>query len=548
MNGFKLLLLPAALLAMLPAAAQRVPDAGSLLQQLRLPPAPAAPADEGALPAAPPLPEPAAGSGPTVRVAAVRFTGATVFAQEELQALVQDAIGRELDLAGLEVLATRVSRHYRQRGYTVARAYLPAQQVRDGALEIAVVEGRLGAVTVHGDAPRSLPLAALSEGAVVTDAALERALLLAAEVPGISVRSTLQPGASAGTSDLVVDVAPGERLAGSVEADNHGSRSTGRNRLGASLLVNNPAGAGDLASLRVIASDDHLGYARAGYQLPVGRNGTRVGLAASAMRYELVDEFASLRAHGTARTATLFAAHPLLRSRGLNANVQLALDARRMRDDVDAVASSTERSVRALTAGFSGDRSDGFGGGGAWAWSVAATYGALDIETPAARAFDDATAGTAGGYAKVLAALSRLQALGPATSLFAGYTGQWARHNLDSSEKLPLGGSGAVRAYPQGESPSDQASLLAVELRHFLAARWQVIAFADAATGRANAQPWPGANGSRRDLYGAGLGLAWAGGPGLNARVYYAHKLGNTAATAEPDQDGRVWLQAAWNF
>lgn len=547
MNGFQLLLLPAALLALPPAGAQRVPDSGSLLQQLRPPAPPAAPRDEDALPAAPPLPAPAAGHGATVRVASVRFTGVTVFAPEELQALVQDAAGRELDLAGLEALATRVSRYYRQQGYTVARAYLPPQQVRDGALEIAVVEGRLAAVTVQGDAA-PLPLAALSEGAVVTDAALERALLLASEVPGVTVRSTLQPGAAVGTTELVVDVAPGERFAGSVEADNHGSRSTGRNRLGATLLVNNPAGAGDLVALRAIASDDGLGYARAGYQLPVGRNGTRIGLAASAMRYALVDEFASLEAHGTAHTATLFAAHPLLRSRTANANLQLALDAKRLRDDVDAVALATERRARSLTAGFSGDRSDGFGRGGAWAWSLSASYGELDIETPAARAFDDVTAGTAGGYAKVLLALSRQQVLGPGTSLFASYTGQWANHNLDSSEKLPLGGMGAVRAYPQGESPSDRASLLSVELRHFVSPHWQVIAFADAATGRANAEPWPGAITSRRDLYGAGLGLAWAGGPGLNARMYYAHKLGNATATAEPDQDGRVWLQAAWNF
>lgn len=548
MNGFKLLLLPAALLALLPSWAQRVPDSGSLLQQLRPPAPPAAPRDDGALPAAPALPDPVAGDGATVRVAAVRFTGVTVFDADELQALLQDAVGRELDVAGLEVLATRISRHYRLHGYTLARAYLPAQQVRDGALEIAVMEGRFSAITVQGDAPASLPLAALAEGAVVTDTALERALLLASEVPGLSVRSTLQPGASVGTSELVVEVAPGERFVANIEADNHGSRSTGRNRLGATLMVNNPSGAGDLVSLRAIATDDRLGYARAGYQLPVGRDGTRVGVAASAMRYQLVDEFASLQAHGTAHTATMFAAHPLLRSRGANANLQLALDAKRLRDDVDAVGLGTERRIASWTAGFSGDRSDGLGRGGAWAWSLAASYGELDIETPAARAFDDLTAGTAGGYAKVLVGVSRQQALGPATSLFASYTGQWANHNLDSSEKLPLGGTGAVRAYPQGESPSDQASLLTVELRHFVAAHWQLIAFADAATGRANADPWPGAGNSRRDLYGAGLGLAWAGGPGLNARVYYAHKLGNATATAEPDEDGRVWLQAAWNF
>lgn len=547
MKAFKLLLLPGALLAT--AHAQVAPDAGSVLQQLRPPAAPLTPRNGAALPAPPPLPAPA-GASPdgTVRIAGVRFTGNSRIPDAELQALVQDALGRELDLAGLEALAARVSREYRRRGYTVARAYLPPQQVRDGILELAVVEGRFGAVTVRGDAPRSLPLAALEPGTVVTDAALERALLLAADVPGIAVRSTLQPGASVGTSELVVDVAPGERFAGSVEADNFGSRSTGRGRLGATLLVNNPSGAGDLVTLRAIASDGGLAHGRLAYQLRVGRDGTRVGAAASAMRYRLGEEFASLDAHGTARVATVFVAHPVLRTRHANANLQIAFEDKQLRDHIDSVATSTERKLRSLTLGWSGDRSDSFGGAGAWTFSLAYTRGELDLPTPAARAVDDATAGTAGSFDKLALGVSRQQALGPSTTLFVAYTGQWAGGNLDSSEKLPLGGVAGVRAYPQGEAPSDHAHLLTAELRHNVTSAWQWIAFVDAATGRANAEPWPGASGARRSLSGAGVGLAWAGGRGLNARLYYAHKLGHAAATAEPDRDGRLWLQAAWTF
>ena len=544
-----LLLLPGACALAVPATAQIVPDAGSVLRQIAPLPAPAPPRDgDAALPAPPALPAPQAGGGAVVRVSAFRITGATVFTEAQLQQLLQDGVGRDLDLAGLEALADRISRHYRSHGYTVARAYLPAQDVRGGTVEIAVIEGRFSAVTVRGTAPASLPLGALSEGAVVTDAALERSLLLASEVPGIAVRSTLQPGASVGTSELVVDVQPGERFRGNVEADNFGSRSTGRNRLGATLLVNNPAGAGDLVTLRAIASDAHLAYGRAAYQVPVGRNGTNVGAALSAMHYRLGEEFASLDAHGTADIASLFLAHPLLRTRMANMNVQLAFDDKRLRDDVDAVASTTERTVRSLTAGVTGDRSDAWGGGGAWIYSLAYTRGRLAIDTPAARALDDATAGTAGGFDKLAVVLSRQQALAPATLLFASWTGQWTPGNLDSSEKLPLGGIGGVRAYPQGEAPSDQASLLTVELRRNLSAAWQLVAFADTATGRTNAEPWSGAGNGRRTLSGAGIGVSWAGERGLGARLYYAHKVGDARATTEPDSDGRWWLQAGWTF
>lgn len=544
-----LLLVPAACALALPALAQVVPDAGSVLRQIA--PRPVAPLPreaDGALPAAPELPAPKAGDGATLRVSGFRITGATVFPEASLQELVQDGVGRELDLAGLEALADRISRHYRRNGYTVARAYLPAQEIRDGVVEIAVVEGRLGAVSVRGSAPSTLPLAALVEGEVVRDAGLERSLLLASDVPGISVRSTLQPGAAVGTSELVVDVEPGRPVTGSVEADNFGSRSTGHERLGATVSLNNPAKLGDLATLRLIGTGEGLAYGRVSYQLPVNRNGTQVGAALSTMRYELQEEFEVLEAHGTADIASLFASHPFIRSRAANLYGQVGFDARRLRDRVDAVDASTDRELRVLTLGLSGDRSDGFGGGGAWLFSLNYTRGDLDIETPLARDIDALTARTAGGYGKVNLNLVRQQAVTARGSLFVSYTGQWASQNLDSSEKLALGGMGAVRAYPQGEWPSDRASLLTVEWRQALAPQWQGLVFFDAARGRANAEPWTGSDAGERTLRGAGVGLSWIGAKGLSARAFYAHRLGDTRATAEPDSDDRFWLQASWAF
>lgn len=528
------------------AGAQAIPDAGSLSRDLQ-PPRAIAPSREAPVLRTVPLPgegqSPAAGSE-RVGIRSLRITGNTAFGDGELMQLVQDAVGRELDLAGLEELAARISRFYRQRGYTVARAYLPAQQIRDGAVEIAVVEGRYGAITVRNPiAP--LPLGALVEGRPVTDDALERSLLLAADVPGVSVRSTLQPGASVGTSELVVEVEPGERFSGSLEADNFGSRSTGHNRIGGSLSINNPAGLGDLVTLRALASGSGLAYGRAGWQAPVGGHGTKLGVAASLMRYELGEEFEALEAHGTARIATVFAAHPLLRSRGANVNAQLSYEAKRLEDRVDSTATVTDKSVRSVNVGLSGDRSDA---SGVWVFSATYTRGDLSIDSDEARAADQASARTAGGFGKFSLSVQRQQSLGPATSLLVAYTGQWASKNLDSSEKLPLGGAGAVRAYPQGEASSDLASLLTVELRHNLSAGWQLVGFIDAATGRANAEPFAGATGGRRTLSGAGLGLNWAGPRGWAARVFYAHRLGHEKATAEPDRSGRLWLQASWSF
>jgi hemolysin activation/secretion protein len=543
----------ASLLALLalPAVSQTAPSAGSLLQELR-PPAVGVPrADPNVLPQVPAVRAPLMpATGLRVTPRRLRITGTTRFSEAQLLPLVADAIGRELDVGELEALAARISRHYRRNGYTVARAYLPQQDTSDGTIEIAVIEGRFGAVTVQGptDATRGLPLGALAVGDVVADTALERSLLLAADAPGISLRSTLQPGASVGTSELVIDVQDDRRWAASLDVDSFGSSSTGRYRAGGSMFIYRPLGIGDLVTLRGLSSGSGLGYLRAAYQVPVGQNGLKAGLALSEMRYRLGEQFELLDARGSARIATLFAAYPLLRSRSSNLNLQASLDHKRIQDRIDAAAIVTDKTVAVFSLGVSGDRRDDFGGGGVTVLSATYSRGRVAIESPEARAVDASSARTDGAYGKWTATALRVQALGTSTSLQVSYSGQWTSGNLDSSEKMALGGATAVRAYPQGEAPSDRASLLTVELRQGIGAGWQALAFVDAARGTLNARPWTPDTGQRRRLVGAGVGLSWAAAPGWSASLSYARKLDHDPADTTGDRSGRLWAQASKAF
>jgi hemolysin activation/secretion protein len=108
------------------------------------------------------------------------------------------------------------------------------------------------------------------------------------------VKSTLAPGGEVGTSDLLVDVEPGRRVTGSLEADNAGNRYTGAVRAGGSINLNNPAGFGDLLSVRLLGSEGGLAYGRAAYQVPAGAGA--VGMAYTHLRYQLGREFEALEA------------------------------------------------------------------------------------------------------------------------------------------------------------------------------------------------------------------------------------------------------------
>ncbi|HEX8215149.1 MAG TPA: POTRA domain-containing protein, partial [Allosphingosinicella sp.] len=450
--------------------AQQRPDAGQQIRQIPPPPIRQNPAPDLELGRSAAAPEAAAG-GARVRVNALKVSGQTLFSEAELIAATDFQPGTDVTLAELRALAAQISEHYNSRGYFLAHAYLPAQDVQDGTVAVQVIEGKYGSVALRNESGLSSKVAngvlkGLDGGDTVATAGVERRLLLLSDIPGINVRSVLAPGALVGTSDLLVHLTPGRRLTGSMEADNGGNRYTGAYRLGGSAYFNNLTGMGDVASLRLLASKGGLLYGRASYQAQLG-NAT-LGAAFAHVDYQLGREFESLDARGTADIFSVFGAYPLVRSRDTNLYALGSLDAKLLEDKLGLTDSQTNRSTRSGTIGFRGDHHDSLGGGGWNVFSVGATAGSLDIKTPALRADDAATAGRQGGFGKMQFSVARLQSVTGPLSLYLGVRGQLAANNLDSSEQMALGGPYGVRAYPEGESYGDEGYLATAEARLLL--------------------------------------------------------------------------------
>lgn len=549
MNKFVFRALPLCILPWLalPAFAQIPPDAGRVLEELR--PTPALPAPKARPTTVEERPAIVPSNGRRIAVRGFRLTGASAFAQAELLALLADGAGREMTLAELDGLAARITRHYREAGYLVARAYLPAQEVKDGQVEIAVLEGRLGQVEVRNAVELAssalAPLVALVPGESLSLRALDASLLALADLPGIEVKSTLRPGAAVGTSDLLVEVARGTALNGSVDFDSFGNRYTGAHRLGGSVFWNNALGLGDQASLRVQTSDGGLRYGRVGYQLPLGSRATRVGAAWSEMRYKLGKDFAALDADGEASVASLYLLHPFVRGREASLYGQVAYDDKRLIDRVGATATRNEKALGNWTFGINGNLLDGLGGGGSNSFSAVYTQGHLDLDA-IMTVVDRATAGSQGSFSKWSLSLQRLQRLSGDVGLYLSASRQWAGKNLDSSEKFSLGGAYGVRAYPQGEAGGDEGQLLSAELRWQLGDAWQVQGFYDDGRIAINRKPWTAAANDRH-LAGYGLGAAYAGG-GFTVRMFAAWKAATGIATSDIDRSPRIWVQAAKYF
>ncbi|MFA6311651.1 MAG: ShlB/FhaC/HecB family hemolysin secretion/activation protein [Sterolibacterium sp.] len=538
------------------ALAAQPPSAGGQIQQVPPSPVQQKPAPEIRIEQR----EPAADTAPDtakVLVNSLRVTGQTAYSEADLIAVADFVPGSELTLTDLRGMSHKIGDHYRRNGYFVAQAYLPAQDIKDGVVTIAVLEGKYGTVSVRNQSnlaegvPNGI-LSGLNSGDVITNRPLETRLLLLSEIPGVNVKSTLVPGTSLGASDLIVDVTPGQRVSGSIDADNAGNRYTGENRIGATVNLNNPTGRGDVATLRGMTSGSGLNYLRGSYQMPLGK--ATGGVAYTHMDYRLGKEFADLQAHGTAEIASIYGSYPLFRTRRNNVNAHLAFDAKTFQDKIDSTSSVTDKEAQVLMASLQGDHHDDFGGGGLNSYFLTLSGGNIDIQTPAALAADQATARSNGRFSKVSFNASRLQNLTHTTSFYISLDGQAASKNLDVSEKMELGGMSAVRAYPEGEAFADEGYVLTLEARMRLPrltanmpGQMHLIGFVDGGHVTMHKNPWT-AGENTRNLSGAGIGLTWMEYNNFMVTAYYAHKLGNASATSAPDRSGRFWIQLVKYF
>jgi hemolysin activation/secretion protein len=484
------LALSAGLLAALGAQAQTSsgPSAGDLLRDAERatarPPAAALPA------AAAPAPGPS-GSGTTVQVGRFDVQGARSIDAATLQAALQPWVGQRHDLAALARAADAVAELYRARGL-LARAWLPEQSIRDGVVRIQVVEGRLAALRIERrDAPRAVSddqarrmlLARQREGELLQVDAMQRAVALLNELPGQRAASLLEPGDAEGETRLVLALTDAPLVSGTISADNTGARSTGTARLVAGLALNGPLARGDQWTASAALSEGSR-YLRLGGSLPVGSDGWRAGVQASGLDYGY--SLNGARYTGNAATLGATASHALLRGSDTNADLRGELQTKRFRNRV-AGATLSDKRIDLLTLGMSGDRSDGFGGGGVWAASAELALGRLDLAGNAADLAADQVAngpGRQGRFGRALVSLSRTQRLSDRQTLTVAAVAQLADGNLDASEKLALAGPGAVRAYSTSEPGVDSGAVLNIDWKIKLAERWTLGFFHDEASGQ----------------------------------------------------------------
>ncbi|MBU2702176.1 hemolysin activation/secretion protein [Sporomusaceae bacterium BoRhaA] len=491
--------------------------------------------------------------GPQIMVGGIHITGQNIYSEDKLLSLISDALGKQLTLGQLETLAGRISKYFHAQGYFLANAVIPAQDIKGGVVEIAVVIGQYGKIDVRNHSALNqsnltILLSSLKSGDYIQSESLERTLLRLSDTNGVGAKATLVPGAAPGTSDLIVEVNDAAKTNGQFYTDNYGNRFTGQTRVGFNMNINNLSGNGDMASIGgLLTSGADMNDCTLSYLVPTGGQGAKLGVGYSHMHYLLGGEFAGLNANGIAKTSSIYETFVLNRSRSFNLNGHIGYDRKQLFDRKDAVGYVSDKRAGVWMLGLNGDSRDSFGSGGVNSFALTYSQGHLSMESADAKS-EDVTAKTAGSYNKTNLSLYRVQHVTDRLNLHLSFTGQLANKNLDSSEKIYLGGANGVRAYPQGEASGDEGYLMTGEFRWDMPTpSFQLAAFIDNGRVTLNKNPWD-TSANTRSLTGAGVGFIWNRASDYSIRLDYAWKISKSLATSDIDKSGRFWLQGVKYF
>ncbi|NVO06417.1 MAG: ShlB/FhaC/HecB family hemolysin secretion/activation protein [Rhodoferax sp.] len=497
--------------------------------------------------------------GLTVQVQRFAFAGNTLIDAAQLQPLVAPYLNRPLAFTELQAAASAVAEYYRQAGWVV-QTYLPAQDLSEGTVTIQVLETTLGALKFE----RSLAAPGLQAqvenifrsqlplGQALNAQPLERATLLANDLPGAGVEASLVPGANPMHTDVAVTSLDKPASYADLGTDNAGAESTGIYRLSAYGQFGNPGGYGDRLAWNALHSDGS-DYVRLAYSLPLGGDGWRVGVNSARFDYKLnAADLAALHATGSSDVNGLEASYPLLRARQHNLQLNLAYDQRHYENRANA-ATTTRYRIDSLGLGLEGNTYESARGNAFSSAALTWVAGYLDLGGSPNQAADAATTQAAGSYNKLRYSLSRQQDIAPTLAWYAALTGQMADKNLDSSEKLYLGGADGVRAFPSSEAGGSEGQVLNLELRWRPDAAWGLTGFYDWGEIQVNRfNSFVGAaTPNRYALQGGGLALSWQGVSGVRLALSWARRSqANPNPTAGGnDQDGtrhidRIWASA----
>ncbi|MDR2456423.1 MAG: BamA/TamA family outer membrane protein [Deltaproteobacteria bacterium] len=411
--------------------------------------------------------------GATFTLSSVEVKGATAFSSEELAAPYANLLGGAVGFGDIQRMCDEMTRRYREAGYILSQVILPPQEVDpdNAAITLSALEGFVSEIVWQGEEELAKEAAAYfaKSAAYLTSmrplklSAVDRAINLLQDAPGLKASSTFDRSEVPGASVLVISVER-DLAGGSISVSNSGTESSGPVIISSSFFF---------AGLPAIGFQTTIGYTQAldyreYYSISLAENyvfSNGLSLTASYAFGESQKpgtEFAKLFDHATkSHTYSLSASYPVIRGRDLNLGLSLTLAGRDSSAEILSAPFTLDK-LRTASFGANLDFSDELGG--VTQLSLTLTQGLkamgathLDPESSSPMAPAD--------YSRANLYAYRQQQLPLGLSLTAAGEIQLAGTILPSYELFSLGGQLFGRGYDSGTLESDNGAAGYLELR-----------------------------------------------------------------------------------
>ena len=519
-----------------------------------------------------PTPKPKV-QGETFKVNNFLFEGNTLVSSDELKAFLKAYLNLEITLDELKSAVDSISIFYKDRGY-LATATLPKQDITEGIVRIIITEAKFGGTELMLDPNikyRIQPEIIQKfvefnhpKGEILNLNRLGRAILIADELPGVAVTQSLQPGSKEGQTNSVLDINNESAYIARVSTDNYGARATGYARYQANASFLSSVGTGDRIDVAYLHSRG-VDFGRFSFSNPIGYSGLRAGVAASALKYEVVAGTAlSLKPEGEAETISFDLSYPLNRSRTFDLSLTSSLERKHFRNKIDN-ATDSNYLVDLLNFGSSLNHKNTL-------FIAGETYASIDFDfgnanydnSPASFKSTKVQQHVEGRFNRMKFAINNTQFYTETISSVLKLNGQISDTNLDSSQKIYLGGATGVRSYPTSEGSGSNGYIFSAELHKELPKNFTVLGFYDHGFAQQFNKSKDSLGAAITEekntftLRGYGVSLEWTGFINTyrsSVAAIWSKRIGGhpNPETDGSDSDGRqphnfLWIRGAINF
>lgn len=475
---------------------------------------------------------------------------------DELAHILKNYVGKEVSLSDLSNLANEISEFYRNNNYLVAKAILPPQEIEQGTVKILLLKGNVGEIRLQNHSALSnkfvsrLSNTTVNTSEFILKDELEKFALTINDVPGVNAGLQLSAGKKVGEANLLIKINDAKRFSGYVSVDNQGNKYTGRYRLAAGTKVSNLNGWGDELKLDLLSSNQaNLKNARIDYSSLIDGYSTRFGVTANYLDYKLGGNFKSLQSQGHSHTLGAYLLHPTIRTPNFRLSTKVSFNHQNLTDEQQAATAKQKRKINSLTAGIDG--SWNLIKDGTTYFSLSTLFGNLANQTNESKHYATEDFQPKSHFTVYNYRLSHEQILPKSFAFNIGINGQFADKNLESSQKMLLGGLSGVRGHQAGAASVDEGHVIQTEFKHYLPVFSQSVLvsslFYDYGFGKSYKHSQFLAQSVKNNVklqsVGAGLSLSDAGSYAINVSV--AKPIDNNINNADKHQ---FWLSMIKTF